>query len=323
MALTRLSIPERPDARLPPERRTPMADLTASPDFAPDVRGPVRRAVYGASRRLGDVEFLSARFGAHRFAPHSHPVFAIGTVLSGACRIWHRGSSYVARPGDLVLINPGDPHSADPASAGEWDYAALYFSGDAAELFLPSSRARGASRTLGGVVGHDPALARSLSGLCTLLEHDPEQARGEAAFARFVRALFGRFSAASDAAPVDVDAERLERVRAHLEQHFAEAVRIEALAELVGQSPFRVIRAFTHRFGMPPYAYLQHVRVARACSMLRTGAPITATAATVGFADQSHLTRCFRRITGVPPGVYARAMCEGKGDYRRSATLRG
>lgn len=34
---------------------------------------------------------LAARCGAHRFAPHIHPVFAIGCVESGACRVWHQG----------------------------------------------------------------------------------------------------------------------------------------------------------------------------------------------------------------------------------------
>ena len=122
-------------------------------------RGPVQRAVYGSSRVLGGVEFLTARYGAHRFAPHSHPVFAIGTVRAGACHNWHRGTSHYAAPGDLILINPGDPHAADPATAASWDYCALYFSLETATRCLRGHSAAGRGLRLRGVVGRDPALA--------------------------------------------------------------------------------------------------------------------------------------------------------------------
>ena len=114
------------------------------------------RAVYGLSRKLGDVEFLSAHFTAHRFAPHTHPVFAVGAVRSGACRIWHRGNSYVAEPGDLVLIEPGAPHAADPAASDAWDYCAVYFSTATAREWGGRLPARPAFR---GVVGTDTDLA--------------------------------------------------------------------------------------------------------------------------------------------------------------------
>lgn len=278
--------------------------------------GPVLRAVYGSSRVLGGVEFLTARFGAHRFAPHSHPVFAIGAVQRGACRIWHRGTSHLAGPGDLILINPGDPHSADPATPDDWDYCAVYFSLDTAVHWRREQDAFRRGLRLRGVVGRDPALAASLSTLCRSLEHDPESAAGEAAFATFVGDLFRRFG---DAHPVSDDADdasRTEVVRQYIEDNYATCLRIDTLAELTGQSPFRVIRSFTRRYGMPPYTYLTHVRVAHARAMLKQGRAISETAILVGFNDQSHLTKFFRRITGVPPGQFARALSEGTSAHR-------
>ncbi len=58
--------------------------------------------------------------------------------------------------------------------------------------------------------------------------------------------------------------------------------------------------------GISPHAFRLLARLNRARQMLRAGDPIAAVAADAGFADQSHLTRLFRRTCGTTPGVYWR-----------------
>jgi AraC-like DNA-binding protein len=286
---------------------------------AVDRRSPVHHAIYGTSRVLGDVEFLTAQFGSHRFAPHSHPVFALGCVERGACRIWHRGMAHVAQPGDVIMINPHEPHSAEPVTDGGWDYAAKYVSAESAARWLPDRFIDHGELRLQGVVHHAPQFATDLSALCRTLGRDPESPTAVAAFAHLIDGLFVAFGQCRPAPVEAAPGDRSARVRQYLDEHFASPVRIEALARLVGLSPFRLIREFTRVVGMPPYTYLLHVRVAKARAMLKAGMPITETAMSVGFSDQSHLTRFFRRITGVPPGLYARGMAEGSSG-RRSAS---
>jgi AraC-like DNA-binding protein len=59
---------------------------------------------------------------------------------------------------------------------------------------------------------------------------------------------------------------------------------------------------------MTPHAYLRQVRVERAKEMLAAGLSISEVALAVGFFDQSHLTRYFKRILGLTPGTYATAI---------------
>ena len=59
---------------------------------------------------------------------------------------------------------------------------------------------------------------------------------------------------------------------------------------------------------MPPHAYQTHRRVERARALLAAGETLSATAWLTGFADQSHLTRHFRRAVGVTPGAYRAAV---------------
>jgi AraC-like DNA-binding protein len=83
--------------------------------------------------------------------------------------------------------------------------------------------------------------------------------------------------------------------------------RRDELSAIAGLSPFHLVRSFTRRFGLPPHAYQIHVRVERARALLTTGMPPVQVASSVGFADQSHFTRHFRRINNVTPANYARA----------------
>lgn len=43
-------------------------------------------------------------------------------------------------------------------------------------------------------------------------------------------------------------------------------------------------------------------RLARARTLIKNGVPLAETAARAGFADQSHLTRQFKRAFGLTPG---------------------
>jgi AraC-like DNA-binding protein len=90
----------------------------------------------------------------------------------------------------------------------------------------------------------------------------------------------------------------------YLIEHYAENVFLEQLARLVGLSPFHFSRVFSEQVGMPPHAFQTQVRVARAKTLLLSGESITQVADQTGFADQSHLTRHFKRLIGVTPGQY-------------------
>jgi AraC-like DNA-binding protein len=66
---------------------------------------------------------------------------------------------------------------------------------------------------------------------------------------------------------------------------------------------------FTRTFGISPYAYHLSRRIALAQRGLADGADIAAVALEAGFADQAHLTRHLRRLTGLTPGAMRRREC--------------
>jgi AraC-like DNA-binding protein len=81
---------------------------------------------------------------------------------------------------------------------------------------------------------------------------------------------------------------------------------LQELADAVGANRFVLLRQFRHRVGLPPHAYVLRLRVDRARSLLARGADIADVAFLLGFSDQSHFSRLFKRVVGIPPGDYRR-----------------
>jgi transcriptional regulator GlxA family with amidase domain len=76
------------------------------------------------------------------------------------------------------------------------------------------------------------------------------------------------------------------------------------MAKAADISPFHLTRVFKKALGMSPHQYLTEVRVHSAHALLAAGGErpsLAEVASAVGFSDQSHLTRQFKRILGTTP----------------------
>jgi AraC-like DNA-binding protein len=96
------------------------------------------------------------------------------------------------------------------------------------------------------------------------------------------------------------------RTRAYLDEQQHRNVGLDELAAVAGVGRFSLLRWFVAEVGVPPHAYQLLSRVDRARRLLALGQPAAAVAAAVGFGDQSHLIRQFRRIEGITPAEYVR-----------------
>ena len=108
------------------------------------------------------------------------------------------------------------------------------------------------------------------------------------------------------------------RAVAHIEANLGSKLAISEMADLVALSKSHFSRAFKQTLGSCPMAYLAVRRVERAKLMMAsTGQRLTDIALACGFADQSHLNRCFHRIVGVSPGLWRRMSQYESQAYRR------
>ena len=91
---------------------------------------------------------------------------------------------------------------------------------------------------------------------------------------------------------------------AYIEANFDKTVSLAQLADLSALSVSRFATVFREQFGLSPYKYLCELRVRRAQTLLLAGVPGSVVATEVGFFDQSHLARHFKRMCGETPSAY-------------------
>ncbi|MFI6985353.1 helix-turn-helix domain-containing protein [Embleya sp. NPDC050154] len=247
------------------------------------------------------LDLMTARFRRHRYAPHAHEEYAIGVCVEGVEQINYRGAVHRSGPGTIVVAEPHETHTGGPGIPEGYAYRVFYPSAALVGEDLP-----GPAPHFPSLLVADPALAAELVAVHTHLTAGGDAFEGETRVVEVLRALVGRHAVHSRADRCgSPDAARV--ARAVRERLADELVRPPSLSELsagIGLSRYQTLRAFRDVVGLPPYAWLAQHRVARAQALLAQGMTPARAALAVGFADQAHLGRWFRRVLGVTPAGY-------------------
>lgn len=235
-----------------------------------------------------------------------HERYAFCVCRTAASGVRYRGKDDFVNGGSVLVREPGETHYntfvAKPA-----EFKTLFIE---PTLFAEAARDLGRA---GGLhfspepITQDPYLFRALDRLCASIVAGSEGLELQSLFATAVAAI--ALHAGREAAAAELRNSKLavERAKAYLKERFNESVSLDELAAVSGVSRFHLVHAFTKEIGLPPHAYQMHIRVERARGLLQRGISATGAAASVGFADQSHFTRFFKRIMRVTPSDYARA----------------
>ncbi|MGH7568203.1 MAG: helix-turn-helix domain-containing protein [Gemmatimonadales bacterium] len=97
------------------------------------------------------------------------------------------------------------------------------------------------------------------------------------------------------------------RARDLLHEQFRTRLDLSEIARVADVTPSHLCQAFRRYFGTTLGEYVRRLRVVWAAERLIAGAePVAAIAAAAGYADQSHLTREFKRAFGLGPAEYRR-----------------
>jgi AraC-like DNA-binding protein len=259
---------------------------------------------------LGDVEFLHARYLTHSYAPHTHDGYAFGVIEWGAEAFWYRGATRVATPGQIVALNPDELHTGGAArGVAGWTYRMIYPAAELLERAVAAVGRRALLPTFPESVIRDDEMSHAFVAFHrTVAAHDG--ALAEATSLLDVLTLLVRRHA-SDARQEDVaprDSVVARTVREYLEANYQRNVTLGELSAVARVSPFHLARLFRRACGIPPHRYLEQLRARHAKRLIWAGQSLSAVAADVGFADQSQLTRHFKRHYGVTPGAYRRAV---------------
>ncbi len=224
------------------------------------------------------------------FANHTHDHYVFGIVREGKRELVLNGEPLHIKKDDTLVFNPGDAHGCTNVSESPFVY----------DSFTVGAEILNGERF--DFPNKDDDLPREkLEKAFCLLDECREDDALEA-FVAFEQTLVAK----PDMNPPNPKHEEIAmRLYAHMIGRLAERTCVKAFAENEGISAYALIRAYRHVFSLTPIQHQLALRVDAACGLLAKNANVLDVATELGFSDQAHLTREFKKRIGCTPGAYA------------------
>lgn len=229
---------------------------------------------------------------------HDHAYFCF--ALQGDCTEYYQCQIRKYRPSTFGFMPPGREHSVQ---YGETEFRWLCLTVDPAQLDerdLCSGHFQDSVHARGG-----PLTTLFLHIYKEYLQPDDLSPLVIEGIAYQMLAEIARQASSGDRRP----SSWLLRARDLVDENFAQQLTLDAIADFAGIHPAHLAREFRRHFKYTVGEYTRLRRVEYACRELSVGnATVAEIALAAGFADQSHLTRTFKRIVGTTPGEYRKAV---------------
>ena len=258
--------------------------------------------------RIPQLDYLGLLHGSHLnydYPVHLHEEYSIALMLRGIETTVCRGKNFRAVPGTILLINAEEAHSS---SSQQVEYRIFKISAKALTDIASTAAGQPPNRRLfADVVVTDNVVFRQLLNLHLSLEEKASALEYESKLVSSMALLLARHAGTTLTADPAAKPACVGAARDYIRNHYSENVSLAKLTSITNLSPFHLLRVFHRQLGCPPHEYQTQVRIAQARRLIRGGDSLTNVALETGFVDQSHFSRNFKRIVGIPPGEYSRS----------------
>jgi AraC-like DNA-binding protein len=255
------------------------------------------------------IERIQAQFKGTAFEPHRHDTYGLGVTMRGVQTFAYRGERRYSLPGRVIVLHPGELHDGGAATDDGLLYRMLYM--EPQRLLEGLGEAGTSLPFIDDPIIEDGALAALLMSALADLDQTLDElflddfmvrlGSGLAVHARQLQKPLG-----------SIAWNRARAARDYLEAHALRGVGSKELEEVTGLDRFALSRHFRAAFATSPHRFLLMRRLQWAKAMIADGEPLAEVAAATGFADQSHLTRHFKKTFGMAPGAWSAMIGAGR-----------
>lgn len=249
------------------------------------------------------IERLEAHLYGQAFSPHRHDTYAIGITLSGIQTFRFRGEQWHCLPGQCHILHPDELHDGGAGTDAGFRYKITYV-----DPWLIQNALGG--RPLPFVA--NPVLDLTQFGLELTSDiwnfketiDDLAQAEFIAALAHALTAIASPHLKPSRSLAIDAVTRVREMMTANPTTHHS----TDELECVAGLDRWTLARQFRAAFGTSPSRFRLQRQLDFARNLLKAGRPSAEVAYEAGFADQSHMSRQFKRAYGLTPAQWASAL---------------
>ncbi len=240
------------------------------------------------------VERADVYLSTYFYEPHRHDTYAIGITTAGVQLFRYRRSRHVGLPGQLHVLHPDEEHDGRAGTDDGFGYRILYIAPQLIRDALPADPLPFVADPV-----QDPTpMSKPITSLLASIDELISEIGGAeiaVSVADWLLSLCGKSRTAS------IDIKAVTLVRDYLAVHPAEQTPASVLEKIAGTDRFTIARHFRSAFGTSPDRFRTLRRLALARNAIESGQPLAQAAADAGFADQSHMSRQFKRAYGMTP----------------------
>jgi AraC-like DNA-binding protein len=249
------------------------------------------------------LERVEAFFSGHAFDPHRHDTYAIGLTIHGVQSFGYRGASLQSVAGQVFVLHPDELHDGHAGSNSGFRYKTVYI--EPSVICDALGETRCPIPFVRQAVSADRALAAAIMPALDGLDLPLEDLQRDQIVLNLADALAAMDSSVPRRKLKARHWGAVAKAREFLTANVEKRVDSAELEAVTGLTRYALARHFRACLGTSPYRFLIMRRLERARSLIRRGAPLVDAALSTGFSDQSHMTRHFKRVYGLPPGRWA------------------
>ncbi len=258
-----------------------------------------------ASHMLDSLQLMQGLFTSRKFKPHFHECYTIIMVNEGQGDYLNGHSEYMLSAGSILVLNPYDVHAGQAVEDQRWSFMTMY---------IPVKIMMDAARSLGVGGWYSPLFGKKLirdsslydSGIALFGELVRNNEAAGMDMNHFLRRLIVAHSSGKGKVTLP-EASPLQDVRRYIHQHYVGELPLKQLCSIAQMEDYTLVKSFRNHYQLPPHQYLINLRIERARELISTTAlSLTEVGFRVGFFDQSHFIRHFKKIVGVTPTQFSR-----------------
>jgi AraC-like DNA-binding protein len=206
---------------------------------------------------------------------------------------------------DVVFVKAHQAHNGHPAAQKAWGAltieidAALFdvtlaITGDVNAHQLPTGKMRAEDRD---------RLRPLLAQLTQEIQDGDDALAEQVLLASCLDVLRESIAPISQVVP----ATSIDKAIDFLKAHYTEQVDLDQLAGVCAVSKFHLLRSFKLATGLPPHLFQTQLRLTSARKKLLQGTAPLDIALELGFSDQAHFIRTFKKYASISPGKYQKS----------------
>ena len=258
-----------------------------------------------------DIELYHAVCIKKRFPSHMHEHYVICIIENGYQTFTHRKTKFKTSPGDIILLNPGDDHTGEPADETGFEYRALYPGiKHIQDISHELTGINNKSVDFTKLIIQDKVLTSHIQNLHHSLTDQSHAIKQETLFFSVLNSLISGYTDMHNfVIQPNKEKAAVKKAGNYIYDHLNENITLTDIAEHVGLSRYYLLRTFHNEKGMPPHSYMESLRISKSKELLEKKMPLSRVAMDLGYSDQSHFTNTFKRVMGITPGQYVKAVC--------------